>query len=180
MDHEFHEMRRFLVSSKMHQTGEPVHHVNDNFSVGNSLYVSMFSSSGNWKQDIFDGCIAEFNIDTGERQRDVASDLYMPHNVQVIDGAVHVLDSLRGHLRFGNLFPQGSFPGFTRGLDYSGGLYFVGQSKNRNYSRMLGIGNNTSVDCGVVLFNPELKVSRFLQFPSGIGEIHSVVVAGTE
>ncbi|WP_200833641.1 hypothetical protein, partial [Spiribacter roseus] len=60
MDHEFHEMRRFLVSSKKHQTGEPVHHVNDNFSVGNSLYVSMFSSSGNWKQDIFDGCIAEF------------------------------------------------------------------------------------------------------------------------
>ena len=176
-DNVFNLTQRFLLSDKIKNLEEPAHHVNDNYSIGNSLYVSMFSSTGNWKKDIFDGCIAEFDIATGERRSDVASNLYMPHNVQIIDGAVHVLDSLRGHLRFGNLGVQGSFSGFTRGLGYSGGLYFVGQSKNRNYSRVVGVSNNTSIDCGVVVFNPDLKVSRFLQFPPGIGEIHSVVVA---
>ena len=41
----------------------------------------------------------------------------------------------------------------------------------------MGISNNISIDCGVVIFNPELKASRFIQFPHAIGEIHSIKVA---
>ena len=157
-----------------------MHHCNDNLAIGNSLYVSMFSSSGNWKNDVFDGCIAEFDIESGERLSDICSGLYMPHNVKHFNGSLHVLDSLPGHLRFNNLSIQGTFPAFTRGLAYQSGLYYVGQSKNRNYSKVLGISNNISIDCGVVVFNPELKASRFLQFPHAIGEIHSIVGVGLE
>ena len=82
----------------------------------------------------------------------------MPHNVQIYDGSIHVLDSLPGHLRFNNLSIQGTFPAFTRGLDYKNGLYYIGQSKNRNYFlKLWGISNNISIDCGVVIFNPEFK-----------------------
>jgi hypothetical protein len=99
----------------------------------------------------------------------------MPHNVEMFDGSLHILDSLPGHLRFINFAVQGTFPAFTRGLDYNKGLYYIGQSKNRNYSRVQGISNNIAIDCGVVVFNPEIKASRFFQFPYTIGEIHTIV-----
>jgi len=176
-DSSFKLLSKFRLSNKIDTTAEPMHHCNDNFSVGNSLYVSMFSSTGNWKVDKFDGCIAEFDIATGERLPDVEVGLYMPHNIQIINGSMHILDSLPGHLRYGNLQVQSTFPAFSRGLDCNGGYYYVGQSKNRNYSRVIGLSNNISIDCGVIIWDPILKVSRFLQFPNAIGEIHSIVVA---
>lgn len=173
---DFEASRELFLSDKFNNTGEPQHHCNDNVSVGSSLYVTMFSSTGNWKRDSFDGCIAEFDLVTGKRCKDVVRDLYMPHNVLNIGGSLHVLDSLPGHLRFGNMSVQGTFPAFTRGLAHARGYYLLGQSKNRNYSRVVGLSNNISVDCGVILFDPSLKVSRFVQFPLSIGEVHSIVV----
>lgn len=175
LDREFNIQRTIKITDKLDITSEPMHHCNDNLSIGNSLYISMFSSTGNWKNDVFDGCIAEFDLTNGERRRDICQGLYMPHNVQIYDGAIHVLDSLPGHLKFNNLSIQGTFPAFTRGLDYKNGLYYIGQSKNRNYSKVMGISNNISIDCGVVIFNPELKASRFIQFPHAIGEIHTII-----
>jgi hypothetical protein len=172
----FEILREFKLSDKIDRTKEPMHHCNDNWAIDNSLFVSMFSSTGQWKLDSFDGCIAEFDIETGERLGDVYSDLYMPHNIMVLEGSLHVLDSLPGHLRFSNWSIQGTFPAFTRGLAYSHGLYFIGQSKNRNYSKVMGMSNNVSIDCGIIAFNPELKASRFIQFPYTIGEIHSIVL----
>ena len=174
-DNEFKEKKRFYLSEKIKQTGEPVHHCNDNYSIGNSLYVSMFSSSGNWKKDVFDGCIAEFDILTGRRLRDIVQNLYMPHNVKFYDGSLHILDSLPGHLRANNFSIIGTFSAFTRGLDYKNGFYYIGQSKNRNFSKVLGLSNNISVDCGIVIFNPEQKVSRFIPTSLKIGEIHSII-----
>ena len=176
LNSDFKIEKTLKLSDKLSSSGEPMHHCNDNLAIGNSLFVSMFSSTGNWKNDVFDGCIAEFDITTGKRLADISTGLYMPHNVKSFDGSIHVLDSLPGHLRFNNLSVQGTFPAFTRGLDYKNGLYYIGQSKNRNYSKVMGISNNISIDCGVVLFNSELKASRFLQFPHAIGEIHSIVV----
>jgi hypothetical protein len=172
----FKILREFRISDKIDYTNEPMHHTNDNYSIGNSLYVSMFSSTGNWKQDVFDGCIAEFDIEKGVRKNDIKTGLYMPHNVNYYDGQLHILDSLPGHLLYNNLSIQGTFPAFTRGLDYHEGLYFIGQSKNRNYSKVMGVSNNISIDCGVIIFNTIIKASRFLQFPHAIGEIHAVVV----
>lgn len=168
--------KSYNLSKKREQHGEPMHHCNDVLALGESVYVSMFSSTGNWKYDSFDGCIAEFDRITGDRLADVYQGLYMPHNIKYFDGALHILDSLPGHLRFNNFAVQGTFPAFTRGLDYKNGLYYVGQSKNRNYSKVMGLSNNISIDCGVIIFNPELHVSRFIQFPYTIGEIHAIVV----
>lgn len=174
-DSNFNELSRFKLSNKIDFSGSPHHHCNDNLAIGNSLYVSMFSSTGNWKKDVFDGCIAEFDINTKERLSDLKKDLYMPHNVRYYDGSIHVLDSLPGHLKANNFSIIGTFPAFTRGLDYKNGLYFVGQSKNRNFSKVLGLSNNISIDCGIIIFNPIQKVSRFIPVSMNIGEIHSVV-----
>lgn len=175
LNSDYKVIREFKLSNKYEVSQEAMHHCNDNLAIGNSLYVSMFSSTGNWKLDCFDGCIAEFDIITGERKSDIFSGLYMPHNVKYFNGALHVLDSLPGHLRYSNFAIQGTFPAFTRGLSFSEGLYYIGQSKNRNYSKVMGLSNNISIDCGIVVFNPNMKVSRFLQLPYAIGEIHSVL-----
>ena len=175
LDSNYKIIREFPLSFKRRKLKEPMHHCNDNLSIENSLFVSMFSSTGNWKNDVFDGCIAEFNIESGERLNDIKSGLYMPHNLKFFDGSIHVLDSLPGHLLFNNLSVQGTFPGFSRGLDYNSGLYFIGQSKNRNYSKVLGLSNNISIDCGIIIFNPTQKVSRFIPLSMQIGEIHSII-----
>jgi hypothetical protein len=172
-DESFEKIKEFNISDKIEYDGEAMHHCNDCLAIENSLFVTMFSSSGNWKRDSFDGCIAEFNIETGERLPDVRSDLQMPHNIDLFNGALHVLDSLPGELRFNNLSVQGSFPAFSRGLDYEDGLYYVGQSKNRNHSKVIGASKTVSIDCGVVIFEPELQISRFLHFPDVAG-VHSI------
>lgn len=173
LDESFEIVDEYTISDKIEYTGEAMHHCNDCLAVDNSLYVTMFSSSGNWKNDSFDGCLAEFNIDTGDRRNDIRADLWMPHNVDLINGSLHVLDSLTGELRYNNLTVQGSFPAFSRGLDYHEGRYFVGQSKNRNHSKVIGAKKTVSIDCGVVIFDPELQISRFLHFPN-IAGIHSI------
>lgn len=173
---DFIEIRHFNLSDKIDYYGEPMHHCNDNLAIGNSLYVTMFSSTGNWKRDAFDGCVAEIDLITGERLTDVTRNLFMPHNILAFDGSLHVLDSLPGHLRAFNFSIQGTFPAFTRGLAYSNGLYYIGQSKNRNFSKVLGLSNNISIDCGIIVWHPEKKVSRFIPQSMKIGEIHSIVI----
>ena len=175
-DNNFKEVKRFNLSKKIDFYSTSMHHCNDNYTIGNSLFVSMFSSSGNWKRGVFDGCVAEFDIETGQRLNNIVENLYMPHNITSLNGSLHVLDSLPGHLRADNFEINGTFPGFTRGLDYYKGFYFIGQSKNRNFSKVIGLSNNISVDCGVTIFEPISKVSRTLKFSNQIGEIHSILI----
>lgn len=176
-DENFVPKRTFSLSPKFNATGKTAHHCNDLHVIDDSCYVTMFSSTGNWKNDCFDGCIAEFDLETGRRLDDLVRDLYMPHNVSQFDGSIHVLDSLPGHLRFNNLSVQGTFPAFTRGLSYGGGYYFIGQSKNRNHSKVMGVSNNISIDCGIIIFDAQLNVSRFVQLPYSIGQIHHIMCA---
>ena len=174
-DYNFNEIKRFEISKKIDFENKAVHHANDNYAVGNSLYVSMFSRTGNYRNEVFDGCILEFDIKTGEKVGVLTSNLYMPHNISIINGSFHVLDSLPGHLKNDNFKIRGTFPAFTRGLSYNEKLYYIGQSKNRNYSKVQGISNNISIDCGVIIFDVDTKISRFIQLPMDIGEIHSIV-----
>ena len=75
-----------------------------------------------------------------------------------------------------NLKVLGKFPAFARGLDYDGSYYYIGQSRNRNFSKLLGDSLNISIDTGVVIFEPKEKISRFLQLHPKLSEIHSVLL----
>ena len=136
----------------------------------------MFSKTGNWKRDVFDGTIVEFDIVTNETIGSIKENLWMPHNVKFIDGGIHVLNSLNGQLLSNNFQVIGEFPAFTRGLDYDGVFYFIGQSRNRNYSKNLGVSKNISIDAGIIVFDATTKASRFLQLPPKISEIHSILL----
>ena len=85
-----------------------------------------------------------------------------------------LLDSLPGNLLGNNFQTLGSFPAFTRGLASDGIFYYIGQSRNRNFSKNLGFSKNVSIDAGIIVFDSATKVSRFLQLPPSISEVHSI------
>lgn len=176
LDEDFKPAGEILLSRKHQQDGEPHHHCNDVHVSGSSLYVSMFSHTGNWKRNIFDGVVLEFDLHTGEKIGPVISDLWMPHNVDMIDGSLVVMDSLRGRLLKNNAQSVGEFPAFTRGLAHDGTYFYVGQSRNRNYSSFMGLSKNISIDTAIVIFDEYTKVSRSVQLPSKLSEIHSILV----
>ena len=176
LDKEFNILDQINVSHKRERTGKPDHHCNDCLVVEDSLYVSMFSMTGNWKRDVFDGAILEYDIITKGLVGPVIQNLWMPHNIKVIEGSLHVLDSLPGQLKTNNAKVIGEFPAFTRGLAHDGVYYFIGQSRNRNYSKNIGVSKNVSIDAGIIVFDGYTKASRFLQLPPKISELHSILL----
>ncbi len=164
------------LSRKLRGYGEPCHHCNDVCVIGGHLYVSMFSHSGNWKRDVFDGVVLEIDLEEEEILEPVIRDLWMPHSVDLLDGSIVVLDSLRGRYLKGNAQPVGIFPGFTRGLASDGVFTYLGQSRNRNYSSRLGLSMNISIDTSILVFDEQTKVSRSLSLPSSLSEIHAIRV----
>ena len=176
LDQDFNVINQLSISYKKERFGTPEHHCNDCLVLGDSLYISMFSMTGNWKKDVFDGAVLEFDILTNQLIGPVIQELWMPHNIKFIDGSLHILDSLRGQLKTNNLSVVGEFPAFTRGLDHDGVYYFIGQSRNRNYSKNIGISKNISIDAGVIIFDSTTKASRFLQLNPKISEIHSILL----
>tara|TARA_B100001093_G_scaffold507544_1_gene568249 strand:- start:26 stop:1234 length:1209 start_codon:yes stop_codon:yes gene_type:complete len=164
-----------FISDKFKDYNSPVHHCNDICNKNSSIFVSMFSKSGNWKNDVFDGCIMEIDIKSKKIIGSVKENLWMPHNVTFIDGGLTVLDSLTGELLKDNFRVIGKFPGFTRGILFDGGLFFIGQSRNRNFSKYLGNSYNISIDTSIIVFDDKSKVSRSIHLDPRISEIHSII-----
>ena len=54
LDSQFNIVDKIPVSNKLDRDGAASHHCNDCCVVGTSLYISMFSHTGNWKRDVFD------------------------------------------------------------------------------------------------------------------------------
>lgn len=175
LDENFKKIDFFKISDKIDKIGEPQHHCNDCLIVEDSLFLSMFSLTGNYKKDIFDGCVLEFDLNNNKKLDPVITGLSMPHNIKYFEDGIHILNSLKGELLFNNNSIQGVFPAFTRGLDFDGRYYFIGQSRNRNYSKNIGISKNISIDSGVIIFDNNTKVSRFLQLNPKLSEIHSIL-----
>ena len=98
----------------------------------------------------------------------------MPHSIKYIDGTFMILDSLRGDLVVGSQ-KIASFPGFSRGLSKDKNFYYIGQSRNRNYSIINQNKNNISIDNSVLIYDPINKFSRNLYLPNSISEIHEVL-----
>lgn len=176
LDKDFNILDQINVSYKRERTDKPHHHCNDCLVIEDSLYVSMFSVTGNWKRDIFDGAILEYDIETKNLIGPVIQNLWMPHNIKFIEGSIHILDSLPGQLKTNNAKVIGEFPAFTRGLAHDGIYYYIGQSRNRNYSKNIGISLNVSIDAGIIVFDSQTKASRFLQLPPKISELHSILL----
>lgn len=109
----------------------------------------------------------------------------MPHSPRIVGEHVVVLDSGNGSVegvsqKTGARNLIAKLPGFTRGLDISGKLAFIGLSRIRETSTFGGIPiaeKRESLKCGVAIVNLETgELAGTFEFRNGVEEIFDVRV----
>ena len=135
----------------------------------------MFSFTGNWGNELYDGGILEINKETGEKIGQAVIGLWMPHGVMRINGKISYLNSMLSELYCGSQAKLGTFMGFTRGLGYDGKYWFVGTTGHRYPEKLIGWTDNISLDCGFFMFDEKTKMSKFFKI-NNCESIHSLVV----
>jgi len=164
-----------FISDKWSRNRKDNHHINDIYVHDGSLFICLFSFSGNWMHEVYDGGILEICVGSEEILGPVVSGLWMPHSVQRIGGQLTYLDSMRGELRNTSWDVLGKFNGFLRGLDFDGRYYYVGTTEHRYPEKLHGLSRNISLDTGFHIFDAKNKMSRFFSLPVTDG-VHSVLV----
>lgn len=162
-----------FISDKWATNKKDNHHVNDVCVVENSLYVTLFSLSGNWMNEVYDGAVLEIDLETGRIIGPVVTSLWMPHSISRFNGQLCYVDSMRGELFNTTWGRTGHFYSFIRGLDFDGRYYYVGATEHR-YPEKLNT-DQISLDTGFYIFDPKNKMSRFFPLPQ-TEAVHSVVL----
>jgi Domain of unknown function (DUF4915) len=157
----YEKINEVFISNKWEKVSIPQHHLNDLYAHGNSLYVSMFSLSGNWKRGVYDGGILEVDIETLQIKGPVITDLWMPHSPVVLNGNLCYCDSMRGSVHNTTWKSITRFNGFVRGIAHDGEFYYVGQSMHRYVDRLEHVTNNISLDTGIYIVDEHNKTTKF-------------------
>ncbi len=155
------KINEIFISNKCEKTSIPQHHLNDLYAHGDSLYVSMFSLSGNWKRGVYDGGILEVDIETLEIKGPVVTNLWMPHSPVILNGNLCYCDSMRGVVHNTTWKSITQFNGFVRGIAHDGEFYYVGQSMHRYVDRLEHATNNISLDTGIYIVDEHNKTTKF-------------------
>ncbi|WP_236288633.1 DUF4915 domain-containing protein [Paenibacillus allorhizoplanae] len=160
---------------KISDSNEDQNHINDLCIKGNSLFLSMFSLQGGWRDllESFDGVIAEYDIQTKELITILQKDLQLPHSVTFIDNQMYYCESLNLNLKKENQCIA-KLGGYTRGLASDGLHFYVGQSVMRHLDRILSTIPNVSVDCGIHIFDGKKRVNKF--FPMPANQIYEILI----
>lgn len=174
IDDDGNEAFRYGFSNKIDIDGTAQHHCNDLEIIGDFAYVSMFSVTGNWKRGIFDGGLVEIDLKSGACSV-IINNLTMPHSVNSVDGEIYILDSFTGRLLGKNFNELAQLPGFVRGYDSDKNYFYIGESKNRNFSRLNTHRSPVSLDSKITIIDKQYGCCRSIPLPKRITEIHSVL-----
>ncbi len=169
------KVEEISLSKKFEKLGIAQHHINDLCVIDDSLYVSMFSISGNWRLGLYDGGIIEFDIDSLEFKNPVLRDRWMPHNPMIIGENFFYCDSMRGTVNCGTWKTIIKLNGFVRGLAYDNEFFFVGHSMHRHIHRVEGSSHNISIDTGIYMVDETSKVTKFFPIPQ-LSDIHALYI----
>lgn len=167
----------FTISDKALSEREEQHHINDLWVCGDSIFVSMFSFTGNWRKNIYDGGVLEYSLANNKLVGPIISDLWMPHTIKIVENKTYIIDSMRSKLiEFPNKV-LGEFQGFIRGFDYDGEFFYITQSENRYFDRLSDLSLNIQCNSGIHVFEPVSKASRFYAIDE-FENIHSIIMIG--
>lgn len=178
----FHDAENFALVDRIHfseksdETGPSHHHLNDACVAGDEMFVSYFSRSGNWKRNIFDGGISQYNLERlDEPSVQMVDNLWMPHSPKIINGNLCYLESAPGKLYLANYAVTSRFPGFARGLAFDGRYYYIGQSETMYLGRLFGTADTIMMNAGIYLFDAETRASRFYPMLDNMN-VHDLMV----
>lgn len=161
---------------RLNSENKDVHHINDIWLDGRTLYVSMFSPYGKWFLDPIHkngGIVAidltdfqpDQHMDIDPANHVVVKSLYMPHSIMVHEKKLSYCDSMSFSVITGNEVPI-QLSGFTRGLAITDDTIFIGQSRMRHVLRIPHEFSNCCLDGGIYVYNPEFRISRFVSLPA--------------
>lgn len=161
-------------------SGRGGHHINDLVIHENTLFSSYFSWSGYFKQGVFDGGLAAWDLSAlSSGPTEIMSGLWKPHSPIVIQGDVHVLDSMRGELRTGRPTPKSRLNAFVRGIDCAQGVLAIGQSEDMYITERLDQSGSTILaNAGVNVMNYDensIGIARFISTPE-LMNIHDLLI----
>jgi uncharacterized protein (TIGR03032 family) len=153
---------------------------------GKPRYVTCLGATdtaGGWRANKRDGGLV-LDVADGRVVRDGLS---MPHSPRWHDGKLWVLESGEGAVGLldpgaGKLTTLARLPGFTRGLDFHGGVVFVGLSKVRETAVFSGLPLTDRMPeadrkCGVWAVDArDGRPLAHLTFESGVDEVFAVQV----
>ncbi|MEF3312886.1 DUF4915 domain-containing protein [Paenibacillus sp. GYB004] len=153
-----------------------VHHLNDIWLDSGLLYASMFSPYGKWHKQPMNvsGAIIVVNLGTfnpyvplalNPANHVVVKNLYMPHSVLTYKNKLSYCNSMAFQTVIGGTQTV-QLAGFTRGLAVTDELVFIGQSRMRHVLRIPHKFSNCSLDGGVHVYDPKLRISRFVSLPA--------------
>jgi hypothetical protein len=162
------------LSNKFEKFKSPQHHANDIEVIGEYAYVSMFSTSGNWKRGIYDGGLIEIDLSNG-KTRELSFDLKLPHSVRSVDGSLIILNSFLGEFEGFKKFPKLRFNGFLRGFDHDEDYFYLAESRNRNSTGLIRESLPSSINSNLIIVDRISNYSRTIPLPHNISEIHSVL-----
>jgi hypothetical protein len=158
----FELVDRCSYSDRVSSERTSIHHINDVTCDGDTVYVSYFSHSGNWKKGVFDGGVSQIDLNRiHEPPIQIINNLWKPHSPDIIDGTIHVLDSMRGGLYGDGMGSFASFTGFARGLCYNRGYYYIGQSEDMYISKRFAHGHSIMLNAGFYMYEKKSNVCRF-------------------
>ena len=78
------------ISEKFKKYKLSQHHINDLCIVNRSLYVSMFSLSGNHRRNVYDGGVYEIDLNSKKIKNKTYGNLTMPHSIRYILSLIHI------------------------------------------------------------------------------------------
>jgi len=173
----FSHLEEIKLSDKYDRLKEEQHHINDLYidEETNTLFISMFSFTGNWRKNIYDGGVLEYDLFSKKIIGPIIENMWMPHSIQIIDNNMVLLDSMRGDFYKTNNNIIGKFQGFVRGLDYDNKFFYIAQSAHRYFDRLQDISHNIPLNCGIHIFDEKTKASVFHSLPE-IENIHSIII----
>ncbi|MEA3314776.1 MAG: DUF4915 domain-containing protein, partial [Campylobacterota bacterium] len=173
----YKHIEEIKLNDKYDRLKEEQHHINDLYvdEINETLFVSMFSFTGNWRKNIYDGGVLEYDLRSKKFTGPIISDMWMPHSIQMVDNKVMFVDSMRGDLYKTSNKIIGKFNGFIRGFDYDNKYLYIAQSSQRYFDRLQDISLNIPLDCGIYIFDEQTKASVFHSLPE-FENIHSVIV----
>ncbi|SFE85995.1 hypothetical protein SAMN04487969_10885 [Paenibacillus algorifonticola] len=91
----------------------------------------------------------------------------------MIENKIHYCESLNLSLNKESE-PVASQGGYTRGLDYDGRNFYIGQSEMRHLDRILSIVPNVNIDCGIHILDSIRRTNRF--FPLPATQVYEILV----
>lgn len=149
-------------------------HLNDIEIDGDLAYITMFSKSGLWRRDYFDGTLATIDLASRRVLSMGSGDLWMPHSPKVTSGQLRFVESMTGTIKSGKPGSDLKVGGFLRGLTGAGDKLIAAVSEHRYPEDASQSDAVIPLSAGIHLVDIESKMSRF--WGLNLESIHDILL----